>query len=124
MEMQTSNRFKHWIQDNKYLIGFIALLSLALVAIESWKLTPLFILYFLLGSILTIGLVWSVYTKKKGAILLAGGAYLAWVALISWLSVVSHKGFEPSFFSIAIISTLTSVFLIFFGIQRIKQKPS
>lgn len=121
MKTQTSISFRHWVKTNKYLISVIVLLSIALVVIGSWKLSPSFILNFLPGSILTVGLVWSLYTKKKGATLLVGGAYLTWIALISWLSVISHKEFEPSFFSIAVISTLISAFLIFFGIKRIVQ---
>ena len=123
VKIQTSISFRHWVNTNKYLISFIVLLSIALVVIGSWKLSPFFILNFLPGSILTVGIVWSLYTKKKGAALLVGGTYLAWIALISWLSVISHKEFEPSFFTIAVISTLLSVFFIFFGIMRIKQKP-
>ena len=123
MKIQTSDRFQHWIKTNKYLIGFIILLSIALVVIGSWKISPFFILNFVPGSILIIGIIWALYTKKRGAILLAGGALLAWIALISWLSVISHKEFEPYFFSIAVICTLISAFLIFFGVKIYIRSP-
>ena len=66
METQTINRFQYWIKDNKYLIGFIVLPSIALIVIGSWKISPLFILSLLPSSIITIGIIWCVYTSKSG----------------------------------------------------------
>ena len=66
MEIHTSNRFQYWIKDNKYLIGFIVLPSIALIVIGSWKISPLFILSLLPSSIITIGIIWCVYTSKSG----------------------------------------------------------
>ena len=50
--------------------------------------------------------------------MIAFGIFFASLSLYSWWTILSHLKFDAVGFSIVVIWTLLSVFLIFFGIKR------
>jgi len=57
----------------------------------------------------------------RGIIMIAMGAYFAFVSIYSWGMIISHWELEATAFTIAVIFTLISIVLLSFGIRTYKK---
>ncbi len=126
MDTKKSAGILHWVKTHKFWTSVIVLFIFAVavrafgpsIPIGSWRLSYLFFFGLFFYYILIGGLIWSGYTGKKGMTKITLGIFSAWIALVSWLTVLSNWEFEAIGFSMAVISTFLSVFLIYSGVKR------
>ena len=124
MDTQKGNNVMLWAKANRFLIGFIILLMIALAVVGGLYTNLLFSLGLLPQFVLIGILVWSIYTRKKGAIMIALGATFAWIALVSWIAFLHQGEFDISFFGFDILVTLLSALLFYFVIKGFRQSSA
>jgi Na+/proline symporter len=123
----------HWVKTHKFWTSVIVLFIIAIavrafdpsISIGTWRVSYLFFFGLSFYYILIGGLIWSGYTGKKGMSMITLGVFSAWIALISWLTILSHWDIDMDYIDldslmIAVISTFLSVLLIYFGVKRYK----
>ena len=129
MNRQKGIGILHWVKTHKFWTSVIVLFIFTVavrafglsIPIGSWRLSYLF--FFGLSFYYTLigGLIWSGYTGKKGMTIITLGIFSDLIALASWLTILSNWEFEAIGFSMTVISTFLSVFLIYSGVKRYRR---
>jgi uncharacterized membrane protein len=122
MSENRENRLVNWYKNNKLLIYIVALLFLALAAVEISFIGSSALFGLLFNLFLVAMLIWFGYTSKTGGFIIIFGLFNIMTAVISWLTIFTSPGeYSAVFFYIAaVISTIISAVLIYFGIKRFR----